>query len=157
MRTLIIFIVFYFKVFFIHLILEFISIYWQYIQTLLELFFNLYTKFQPSHIAVQWDPAPTRVARASRNGMGEKCSLTYRAVCLLFSAHTNFWTPPQDEICDLLKLERYHHDRQNIIFLPIPISNPKTVAKRGKTSCIKFLIYCSRWSWSQWLIEARAY
>ena len=38
MRPLIIFIVFYFKVFFKHFILEFIIIYWQYIQTLLELF-----------------------------------------------------------------------------------------------------------------------
>ena len=51
---------------------------------------NLSMSLKIRHAAVQWEPAPTQVARARRNGMGEKHFPRYRAVCFLFSAHINF-------------------------------------------------------------------
>ena len=79
--------------------------------------------------------------RQAGGEMGERLSPRRRVACFLLSTHINFWTPLRDEKSNDLKFEKRHHDLENVSFLLILISNPKTVEKRGKTSCIKILIY----------------
>ena len=86
---------------------------------------------------------PYTVIRVSRNGIGEKRSPCYRAVCILFPGHKNLQMPPPDVICDHLKRERHRYNHENIIFLLIPVSSSKTVSKGEKTTCTYFIIYWS--------------
>ena len=71
------------------------------------------------------------MTRARRNGIGEKRSPCYCAVCLFFSGHLNFQAPPPDIICDRLKCKIHHRNRENVIFRLTPIFSYKTVSKGG--------------------------
>ena len=119
---------------------------------------NFYTRLIPSHASAQWERASTQrsrvirawrngrpiserwhhsclsytMTRARRNGIGEKRSPSYREVCLLFSAHTNFWTPLTDIICDRWRCKTHCRNRENVRFLLILIYSYKTVSKGGK-------------------------
>ena len=61
----------------------------KYVQYSLECFFkNLYAKFKSSYADVQWEAAPTQIARASGKWNGGKAlSSLPRGMPFLFSAH----------------------------------------------------------------------
>ena len=160
MWPLIIIIVYYFNVFFnIYLILKLIITYQQCIQSSFRIFSLLLKSLhnvETSHTAVQLEPAPTQGARSSgRWNWGKAFFQLPRGMLSLTTAYQFLNTSTRRNMrpFEIWKISSWS---RNIGFLPIPVSNLETVAKREKTSFIDSIIYRSRRTWSRWLIQAGA-